>query len=209
MAKKLTFMKGEEFVQKVISGERDFSNIELEQDFNLCGHEKFEEMQKYLKNINLKETPVIIENSSFRRLDADELYLPFLKANNASFKHAALMGANLKGSQFENTNFRYARLAKANMMDSNLKNADLQLANLNLASLINTILTEADFSGADLQYTNMQKANMKGIKNLELARFVETANFQFADLTEKEKSIIRNELWAQQGKKRRLFGGSG
>ena len=209
MAKKLTFMKGEEFVQKILSGERDFSNIELEQDFNLCGYEKFEEMQKHLKNTNLKENPVIIENSSFRRLDADKLYLPFLKANNASFKHAAFMEANLKGSQFENTNFRYARLAKANMMDSNLKNADLQLADLNLASLINTVLSEADFSGADLQFANMQKADIKGIKNLGLARFVETANFQFADLTEKEKSVIRQELWAQEGKKRRLFGGSG
>ena len=202
-------MKGEEFVRKILSGERDFSDINLEQDFNLCGYEKFEEMQKYLKNTNLEENPVIVENSVFRRLDADELYLPFLKANNASFKHAALMGADLKGSQFENTNFRYARLAKANMMDSNLKNADLQLADLNLTSLINTILTGADFSGADLQYTNMRKADMRGVKNLELARFVETVNFQFADLTEKEKSIIRNELWAQQGKKRRLFGGAG
>ena len=202
-------MKGEEFVRKILLGERDFSDINLEQDFNLCGYEKFEEMQKYLKNTDLEENPVIIENSVFRRLDADELYLPFLRANNASFKHAAFMGADLKGSQFENTNFRYARLAKANIMDSNLKNADLRLADLNLASLVNTILTGADFSGADLQYTNMQKADIKGIKNLELARFVETVNFQFAGLTEKEKSIIRNELWAQQSKKRRLFGGAG
>jgi uncharacterized protein YjbI with pentapeptide repeats len=209
MEKKLTFMKGEEFVRKILSGERNFSDINLEQDFDLCGDEKFEEMQKYLKNTDLEENPVIVENSVFRRLDADELYLPFLRADNASFKHAALMGADLKGSQFENTNFRYARLAKANMMDSNLKNADLQLADLNLASLINTILTGADFSGADLQYTNMRKADIKGIKNLELARFAETVNFQFADLTEKEKSIIRNELWAQQSKKSRLFGGAG
>jgi len=209
MAKKLTFMKGEEFVQKILSGERDFSNIELEQDFNLCGYEGFDELQSYLKDADLEEKPLIVENSKFRQLDADGIYLPFLKANNASFKHAAFMEANLKGSQFENTNFRYARLAKANMMDSNLKNADLQLADLNLASLINTVLSEANFSGADLQYTNMQKADMKGIKNLGLARFVETANFQFADLTEKEKSVIRRELWAQEGKKRRLFGGSG
>ena len=55
----------------------------------------------------------------------------------------------------------------------------------------------------------MQKADMKGIKNLGLARFVETVNFQFADLTKKEKSVIRQELWAQESKKRRLFGGSG
>ncbi|RKY11850.1 MAG: hypothetical protein DRP65_03085 [Planctomycetota bacterium] len=95
------------------------------------------------------------------------------------------------------------------MKNSNLENSDLRQADLYLSSLIGTILTGADFSGASLQFTNMQAADVKGIKNLGLARFVETTNFQFAQLTEKEKSVIRRELWAQQGKKRRLFGGSG
>lgn len=209
MANELVFMKGREFVQKVLSGERDFSNIELEQDFDLSGCEAFDELQAYLKDADLEEKPLIVENSKFRQLDADGLYLPFIKANNANFKHGTFMAANFENGQFENTDFRYARLAQASMKNSNLQNSDLRQADLYLSSLVGTILTGADFSGASLQFTNMQAADVKGIKDLGLARFVETTNFQFAQLTEKEKSIIRRELWAQQGKKRRLFGGSG
>jgi len=209
MAKKLIFMKGEEFVQKVISGERDFSNIELEQDFDLSGYEGFDELQTYLRHADLEERPLIVENSKFRQLDADGLYLPFLKANNANFKHGTFMGANFENSQFKDVDFRYAKLAQVNMRNSNLENSDLRQADLYLSSLIGTVLAGVDLSGASLQYTNMQASNVKGIKNLGLARFVGTTNFQFADLTEKEKSIIRRELWAQEGKKRRLFGGSG
>jgi len=209
MAKQLIFMKGQEFVKKVISGERDFSNIELEQDFDLSGYERFNDLQTCLKDADLEEKPLIVENSKFRKLDADGLYLPFLKANNANFKHATFMGAYFENAQFKSADFRYAKLAQVNMRNSNLENADLRQADLYLSSLIGTVLAGADLSGVSLQYTNMQAADVKGIKNLGLARFVETANFQFADLTEKEKSVIRRELWAQEGKKRRLFGGSG
>jgi len=209
MAKKLIDMSGEEFVKKIMSGEKDFSNIELEQDFDLSGHEGFDELQTYLKNSKLEENPLIVKNSKFRQLDADGLYLPFLKADNANFKHAAFMGADFENSQFKNADFRYVRLAQVKMKNSNLQDADLRQADLYLSSLIGTVLTGADFSGASLQFTNMQAADVKGIKNLELARFVQTANFQFADLTEKEKAVIRKELWAQEGKKRRLFGGTG
>ena len=209
MANKLMYMKGQEFVQKVLSGERDFSDIELEQDFDLSGDEGFSELQAYFKAADMEENPLIAENSKFRHLDADDLYLPFLKANNTNFKHSTFMGANFQNSEFKNADFRYARLAQVNMEGSNMTNADLRQADLYFSSLIGTILTGADFSGAGLQFTNMQAAIIRGIKNLGLARFVGTTNFQFADLTEKEKSIIREELWAQEGKKRRLFGGSG
>jgi uncharacterized protein YjbI with pentapeptide repeats len=209
MAKKLIFMKGQEFVQKTISGERDFSNIELEQNFDLSGYEGFGELQTYLLAADLKERPLIVENSKFRQLDADGIYLPFLKANNVNFKHATFMGANFENAHFKNADFRYAKLTQANMKNSNLENSDLRQSDLYLSSLIGTVLMGADFSGASLQYTNMQAADLKGIKNLELARFVGTANFQFAKLTEKEKSVIRDELWSQESKKRKLFGGSG
>jgi uncharacterized protein YjbI with pentapeptide repeats len=209
MEKKLRFMKGEEFVQKILSGERDFSNIELENNFDLSSHDGFDDLQSYLKSADLEEKPIMVQNSKFRQLDADGIFMPYLKANNANFKHATFMGANFENAQLKNADLRYAKLAQVNMKNSYLVNADLRQADLYLSSLIGTILTGVDLAGASLQYTNMQSAVLKGIKNLVLARFVETTNFQFADLTEKEKSIIRNELWAQQGKKRRLFGGSG
>jgi len=209
MAERLVAMEGAEFVQKVLSGEKDFSKINLEEGFDLCGYSGFEELQEYLRNSNLEENPINIEGSKFRYLDADGLYLPFVQAKGAKLKHSALMSANLERAELENVDLRYAKLVGANLTNSNLKGADLRLADLNLARLVGTVLTNANFEAADLEYTNMQSADVRNVEKLEWARFLNTVNFQFAKLTEKEKSIIRNALWAEESKKRRLFGGSG
>ena len=209
MDRQLVFVKGNEFIKKILSGERDFSGIELEEGFDLCGDDSFDELQEYLKKCDLEKTPVNIEGSKLRRLDADGIYLPFVRAKGANLKHAALMGANLENAQLEMSDLRYARLSRVKLNNANLKNADLRLADLNLASLVKTILAGANFEAADLEYTNMQNADLKGVKNLQWARFLKTVNFQFAEITDKEKEIIRQALWAEESKKRRLFGGSG
>ena len=209
MAKQLIFIKGDEFVKKILSGERDFSGIELEEGFDLCGREGFDELQRHLKASNLKEDPINIEGSKLRHLDADGLYFPFVRANGVNLKHAALMGANLENAQLEKSDLRYAKLCVAKLNNAELKNADLRLADLNLASLIGASLIGTDFEAVDLEYTNMKNADLKGVRNLQWARFLKTVNFQFADITDKEKEIIRQALWAEESKKRRLFGGSG
>ena len=209
MTTQLIFVKGKEFIKKILSGERDFSGIELEEGFDLCGEDSFDELQGYFKKCDFKENPINIEGSKLRRLDADGLYLPFVRAKGVNLKHSALMGANLENAQLEMSDLRYARLSRVKLTNANLKNADLRLADLNLASLIGSSLTEANFEAADLEYTNMKNADLKGVKNLQWARFLKTVNFQFADITNTEKEIIRQALWDEESKKRRLFGGSG
>lgn len=209
MSGNLISIEGEEFVKKILSGERDFSNIELEEGFDLSGNEGFTELQNYLKQADLEKNPVRLEGAKLRHLDADGLYLPFLQAKGAILKHAALMGANLEDAQLEKSDLRYTKLARAKLTKTNLIDADLRLADLNLATLISADLTGADFEASGLEYTNMKGANLKGIKNLQWARFIKTANFQFAKISNIEKEIIRLALWAEAGKKRRLFGGSG
>ena len=209
MTTQLIFVKGKEFIKKILSGERSFSGIELEEGFYLCGDDSFDELQEYLKKCDLKENPINIKGSKLRHLDADGLYLPFVRANGVNLKHAALMGANLENAQLEMSDLRYARLSRVKLTNADLRNADLRLADLNLASLIGANLNEADFEAADLEYTNMKSADLKGVKNLQWARFLKTVNFQFAKITDKEKEIIRQALWSQESKKRRLFGGSG
>jgi len=209
MDRQLVFVKGNEFIKKILSGERDFSGIELEEGFDLCGDDSFGELQGYLKKCDLKKNPINIGGSKLRRLDADGIYLPFVRAKGVNLKHAALMGANLESAQLEMSDLRYSALSRVKLNSANLKNADLRLADLNLASLIGASLTEADFEAADLEYTNMKSADLKGVKNLQWARFLKTVNFQFAEITDKEKEIIRQALWAEESKKRRLFGGTG
>ena len=202
-------MPGVEFIKKLLDGERDFSKVWLEPYFNLSGHENFPAIQNYLHDADLEKTPVILDGADLTGLDGDGLHLPFLKASSANFKHATLMEANLQSSRLRNANFRFAMLPQIDMTHCDLQDADLRHADLNLALLNNTVLTGTNVAGANLLFTNLQAANIKGIVNLAQARSVETVNFQFVSLAEREKGIIQMELWAQQGKKRRLFGGSG
>ncbi len=145
MAEKLIFVKGEEFIKKIISGERNFFNIELEEGFDLCGHENFNEMQDCLKNGDLKNSPLILNGSKLRNLDADGIYLSFLEAKNVNMKHTALMGADLSKSCFENADMRYVRLSFAKLTDANFKNADFRLADLNMVSLKGALVTVTNF----------------------------------------------------------------
>jgi len=209
MANKKVRMPGSELLQKLLAGERDFSGVCLEPYFNLSGDDSFPAVQKHLSNADLKNDPVILDKADLTGLDADGLHLPFLKATAACLKHTSLMEANLQSSELRSTDFRYAKLPQANLESCDLRDADMRQADLNLAILNDCKLSGVNIAGTNLLFTNIQGANIHGIVNLAQARSVETANFQFVSLSEKEKAIIRTELWAQQGKKRRLFGGAG
>ncbi len=209
MAAQRTHMSGNEFVQKLLDGERNFKTIVLEPYFSLARHERFEELQNRLREDDLENNPVILEGADLTGLDADGLVLPFLKANEACFKHATMMEASVESSEFEAVDFRYAKLPQADMRTCHFRDADLRQADLNLATLNGSLLSGADTAGANLLFTNLQACDIQGIQNLGMARAVETANFQFVSLSDRERNIIRGELWAQPGKKQRLFGGAG
>ena len=209
MPGKLNYMEGEEFLRRLLSGERDFSGIELEEGFDLGGHEGFEELQRHLRASDLESAPVDLSGSRLRRLDADGIYLPYLKAEGAVLKYSALMKADLENACLAGSDLRYVHLALARLDGADLRRADLRLADLNLARLRRGRLSGADLEAADLEYTDLQGAELEGVKNLEWARFLKTVNFQFARIGEEEKRIIREALWMEESRKRRLFGGSG
>jgi len=75
--------------------------------------------------------------------------------------------------------------------------------------LWDAVLAGADLEAADLEYANLEGAELEGVRNLQWARFLKTVNFQFARIGEEEKKIIREALWMEESRKRRLFGGSG
>lgn len=209
MSENHTFMPGEEFIQKLLAGERDFRRVRLEPYFNLSGDEAFSTLQEYLKGEDLENAPVLLERADLSGIDADGWHLPFVKANGIKLKHATLMQAMLAYSVFRNADFRYARLPQTSLMNCDLEGVDFRQADLNMAKLNQSSLKGADIAGTNLLFANLEATHIHGVVNLGLAQSVATANFQFVSLTEQEKSTIRMELWAQEGKKLRLFGGSG
>jgi uncharacterized protein YjbI with pentapeptide repeats len=204
MVTKLKEMRGEEFVKKMLEGERDFSGIELQGRFNLSDYELFQELQDYLLNQNLQKNPVVLNGSEFGALHAEGLYLPFVIAEHANFGVSHLRGANLEGAnlisaQFVSTNLsganlRYTCLAEANLYGAMLMEADLYHADLGNANLRGADLAGANLDNAFLADANLSRANLTGAKNLESAVNLRQAVFGETKVTPAEKEIIENVL---------------
>lgn len=193
-------MKGKEFMEKILKGERNFSRIKLEENFKLSVYnpEGFYEMQIYLIAQNLKDNPINIQYSEFPGFCAERLHLPYTKGKEANFKKANLWranfeGANLEGTHFDEADLKGATLDRSNLMGANFFMSDLRVASLKKANLCRAYLWRAkcggaDFSEADFEGANLGWANLEGAclekANLEKTVFLRTdlinADLRFA-----------------------------
>ena len=177
---------GQEFLTKILAGERDFSGIKLEERTILSVCPQFDQVVKYLREHPDKSSPIILSGAKLKYLQADErLNLSYVVAENTDFEGACLPNAdlsyaNLQGACFADAvltdaDFRCANLQGAKLSAAYLVEADLSEANLSRASLDHAILVganlgeaslqEADISGAslvgaDLNEANLRKANL-------------------------------------------------
>lgn len=190
MVIKLKRMTGEEFIRKILEGERRFLKINLEDGFDLSGHEAFLELQEYLKQQDLEENPIKIFESDFRRITATGLYLPSVKATDTNFEEANFRGADFYRADLCRVNLKHGDLSEADLRSACIMNADLYEANLEKANLVNTNLGNTNFGAANLQKANLSFALLKytcfngaDLKraNLEYATLGE-ARFERADL---------------------------
>ncbi len=163
MAEQLTQVSGNELVEKILVGERDFSGIRCE-GFDLAGHERFKELNQYLKDQDLKENPVIITGSSLVRIHAPRLYLLNVKGE----------GAYLAGA--------------------NLTKADLARAYLAGADLARAYLAEANLAGADLTRANLAEANLARARNIEKTIGLERALFYKTKISKKDQETIQKAI---------------
>lgn len=232
MASKLTPVKGEEFIKKILEGERDFRKIRLEEGFRLSEHSCFKILHDYIvkeagcvsvQSINhLKENPIDISGSEFKYLVAKGLYLPYTEGSNVDFSYADLSdglsgrfrrcteleGSNFKNARFYKTNLSFSYLRDVNFQDADLENADIGCARLyhtafNNANLRNvsfyitkflegSVLTGADVEGASFEKAKFESADIRGVKNLEKSKSLDSAAFQATKVTQKELDIIKN-----------------
>ena len=185
-------IKGEDFIQRILAGEREFYGIELEYNFDLSGHELFGKMQDYLKQQYLAKYPIMINNSDLSGVKATGLYLPYVKLEgsvvwNANFEYAILNFASLQNTDFTYTDFRHAELDHADF-----RNAVLQYVNFKHANLY-----FSDFRGANFEFTHLLGANLvladlRGVRNLEKSYNLRCATFAETKVTKREEAIISN-----------------
>ena len=183
-------MNGPNFVNKLLGGERDFSKIQLPKGYDLAGYEGFSDLQRYLKEQDLRRNPVIIGDSSLVRLQAPGLYLPYVQGRGAD-----LGGADLGGADLRRADLRGADLWGADLRRAGLRGADLRRAGLGGADLGGAGLGGADLWGADLW-----GADLRGVGDLKTTLNLCDAIFRNTIVTEAEKQKIEAIL-----KERKLF----
>jgi|SRR3989344_2363565 len=212
--KPLTTITGEEFVRKILQGERDFSYVSCP-GFNLNAHERFAELQQYLAKLDDLTSVIDITSSDFTGLVASNINLNGLRALDAILKRAVLSGnylfcANFNGvnlsevdlsradcnkSGFKTANLYRANLAYANLFDTRFKDADLREADLSGAEMSLAELQKADLRGASFYQTRLrevlfEQADLRGVNGLETATMLDEANFGHTTVTRREMEIL-------------------
>mgnify|MGYP001617184335 CR=1 FL=1 len=152
----------EEFLGKILAGERDFSNIELKQGTNLPHSHLYKATRDYLVNLGteLKQNPINLSHSSFGYVRFGQFYLPHAIAEGTCFTKSQFWCADLSHGDFRNARFREANLRRTNFKGGNLSKANLYEAELSGAVLIDTNLTGSNIDRANLHETNLSGANL-------------------------------------------------
>ena len=168
-------MKIDEFVKKVLEGEKDFSNLEMIY-YNLSEHEAFPEVNHALGKGSgtYQYEPVSFKNSHLYRLRAPGIKLIKANLEKAHFCDVILLDADLNG---------------ANLIKSDLSKSKFQRAHFNEA-----VLREANVSGAYFWEANMSKADLRNVYGLESAGGLHSVNFYRTKVSSIPYAIIQERL---------------
>jgi uncharacterized protein YjbI with pentapeptide repeats len=211
MSDVLQELAGQEFIRRVLAGERDFAATRLTLRMGPLDEEDgYAELVSYLRQQDLRASPINAELSDWHGLQAPGLFLQSGRFAGANLSAADLRGADLRRSDFTGTTFEEANLSDAELthsrfIDANLSGALMRNADLYEANLTGAILRNADLSGAFLLRLSLQRADvsdasflgtelyrvdLRGVIGLDKARDLGRARFHRVIVTAREREII-------------------
>ena len=98
-------MTGEEFIEKILAGERNFVGIELEDD-GLSGLRDYHRMKGYLETQeDLRENPLRLDCSHLIGVEGLDLNFPYSQFREAYFFGGRFAYANFRGADFTRAHF--------------------------------------------------------------------------------------------------------
>ncbi len=155
-------MTGEQFVCKILQGERDLSGVEIPIGTDLSKIQGYAEMNDYLKRQALDKSPIILKYSNLEGVRASNLWLPHTLATGVQLYRARLERVNFKGARLDGANFLEAELFEADFSGADLREADLRCAYMGRANIRGADLRRASFYNATLKDTDLREADLRG-----------------------------------------------
>lgn len=195
----LKYMGGREFVRRLLSGERDFSRIRLEEGFNFDDPNFTHNLSTYLLNRDLSKDKIILHGSELRYVKLNNYNLAYTCGEGVDFTGANLADSNFQRAYFAKSSFLQAILSNVNFKGVCLNYADLRESKLHFTSFSHASLDHADLREAVLndvsfECTTLYGTDLRGISGLENVTSMITAKFFDTKVTEKEKTIIEKLL---------------
>ncbi|MFB6076343.1 MAG: pentapeptide repeat-containing protein [Candidatus Aenigmatarchaeota archaeon] len=201
-------ISNKEFVNGLLRGELDFSEVEVESP-NFSGYVPILN-ELFWKN----DSKVNLESSKLNKLFADgielkDLHAPKITMKNASLSDSNFLHSNFRGADLSETSFTNATLSFCNLQETNLKEAEFEGAWLNCANLKKanlegvwlgySNLTDADLRGANLRGVNFKgttliNADLRSVKKLDEAKNLGLAVYSNTKVSEKDREIIKSAI---------------
>lgn len=176
---KLKEISGKKFMEEILDGRRRFEYVEIEPGSDFSKYAGAPEILNLFDRSDQSKNPFVLNYSKFSHIKTEGLNLQCLNAYQTEFietdfSNTYLNWANLLSSDFTGANLRKAELIQAELYDVNLRRANLERTNLNCAKLY----------GIDL----------REVKNLDKAIWLEAAVYRNVKVTRAEKRIIMKRL---------------
>lgn len=178
-----------------------FANSNLHKA-NLAGCEIFDTdfRESDLSKANLR---CICGSGNFSDVLFDKAKIEEVDISHSIFERASFRKSIIKKSSFHKVDFSDANFERAIFQCSYIKHASFEAVKLNDADFSNNEIELVDFSKADMRGTDLRgtklwacffyRTDLRGVKNLESVRGIDTCLFLDVILTEKEKSIIEKK----------------
>lgn len=191
----LRYMYGKEFIRRLLSGERDFSKIRLEEGFNFDTSSFTHNLREYLLSQDFSKYPISLCGSDLSHIKLYNYNFAFTQGKGADFTGASLIASNFQEAHLEESSFLEADLRDVNFKEANLYHADLRASKLHNVNFSHTCLSgtdlrEAILNTASFDRTDLRGTDLRGVSGLEDCNSVRTAKFKYTKVTEREKAII-------------------
>ncbi len=162
----LTTMSGEEFVEKLSEGEKDFTKIHIKPG-TVLDETALKEVGHRLRQAYGLDTPapspLVLSGSELKNISAKYLCMPQVKASETVFDYSDLHGADFDGADFWDSSFLECNLYSSNFSQGHLGRVIFEKADLRQAHFLGTELQDINFRYSDMRFGSFFEAYLKRV----------------------------------------------
>jgi len=195
-------MSGEEFVERVVFGQRYFPKITVLPGSNLRDSPYYRKMQQRLRHSDCERDPLVLDNAKLEKVYIGSLYAPFIQARNLSLRGAYISKAILAYGNLEGVDLSDAYIKGANFAGTNFLGGDFSRAVVHASNLGESVFSDARLRDVDLFENDFKAANFEGAIFDDVRGLETSLNLKNAEGLQEIKTSFPEGLWIMDAQAR-------